>query len=131
MSYYDDFKIYWYNISTQFNLHGIESVYIYTKNIKQIMLIISPGNLYTFERKRNLVYILPRLDYEFQVYHSIAVKEFYKLILLNPEHARILQWESYGTSLAGSRPSRMKIHPMKNLPVYITQTFFKDWSKVT
>ena len=83
MSYYDDFKIYCYNISTHFNIHGIESIYIYTKNIKQIMLIISPGNLYTFERKRNLVYILPRLDYEFQVYHSIAVKEFYKLILPN------------------------------------------------
>ena len=45
---------------------GIERVYIYVKQ-KSKVFIVSPGNFYTFERKRNQMIILPTHDYDYQV----------------------------------------------------------------
>ena len=45
---------------------GIEKVLLYVKQ-KSKVFIVSPGNFYTFERKRNQMIILPTHDYDYQV----------------------------------------------------------------
>ena len=45
---------------------GIEKVYLYVKQESKVF-IVSPGNFFTFERKRNQMVILPTFDYDYQV----------------------------------------------------------------
>ena len=45
---------------------GIEKVNLYLKQ-KSKVFVVSPGNFYTFERKRNQMTILPDLNYNYQV----------------------------------------------------------------
>ena len=45
---------------------GIEKVYLYVKQ-KSKVFIVSPGNFFTFERKRNQISILPIYKYDYQV----------------------------------------------------------------
>ena len=52
---------------------GIEKVLLYMKQ-KSKVFIVSPGNFYTFERKRNQMIILPTHDYDYQV----GLRSFYK-----------------------------------------------------
>ena len=73
MDYYDEFKIYCLNISSDLQGFGVERVYLYSKDIKYNLVIIEPGNFYTFQRKRNLVKVLPGHDYDRQLYHDVTV----------------------------------------------------------
>ena len=73
MDYYDEFKIYCLNISSNLQGFGVETVYLFSKDIKYNMVIIEPGNFYSFARKRNLVKVQPKRDYHIQVYHDLHV----------------------------------------------------------
>ena len=73
MDYYDEFKIYCLNISSKLQGFGVETVYLFSKNIKYNMVIIEPGNFYSFARKRNLVKVQPKREYHIQVYHDLHV----------------------------------------------------------
>ena len=45
---------------------GIEKVFLYVKQESKVF-IVSPGNFFTFERKRNQMVILPTHNYDYQV----------------------------------------------------------------
>lgn len=45
---------------------GIEKAFLYVKQESKVF-IVSPGNFFTFERKRNMMVILPTHNYDYQV----------------------------------------------------------------
>ena len=65
-----DYKNYYAIFCFKFSLasfpFGIEKVYLYVKQ-KSKVFIVSPGNFFTFERKRNQMDVLPTQSYNYQV----------------------------------------------------------------
>ena len=60
---------------------GIEKVFLYVKQESKVF-IVSPGNFFTFERKRNQMVILPTHNYDYQVgFGSFLQEPTYFLIL--------------------------------------------------
>ena len=57
-------NFYQYHISI---LIYIEKVYLHVKE-KSKVFVVSPGNFYTFERKRNQMSVIPELKYDYQVF---------------------------------------------------------------
>ena len=65
-------KVYLHVNSYQYQYHisifnHIEKVYLHVKE-KSKVFVVSPGNFYTFERKRNQMSVIPELKYDYQVF---------------------------------------------------------------
>ena len=67
LDYYDYYAIFCFLFSKEGSFpFGIEKVFLYLKH-KSKVFVVSPGNFYTFERKRNAMIILPDVKYDYQV----------------------------------------------------------------
>ena len=69
LDYNNYYAIFCFKFLPTFFPFGIEKVYLYVKQ-KSKVFIVSPGNFFTFERKRNQMAILPTHNYDYQVPQS-------------------------------------------------------------
>ena len=67
LDYIDYYAIYCFHFSLASFPFGIEKVYLHVKE-KSKVFVVSPGNFYTFERKRNQMSVIPELKYDYQVF---------------------------------------------------------------
>ena len=66
LDYKNYYAIFCFKFLPAFFPFGIEKVFLYVKQRSKVF-IVSPGNFFTFERKRNQMVILPTHNYDYQV----------------------------------------------------------------
>jgi hypothetical protein len=69
--------------------HGVQEIKIFPQpGVSVKFYIVSPGNLLSYERKRNKIEISPKYEYKYQIYHSVNVK----LALRNRPCSFAIEW---------------------------------------
>ena len=67
LDYYYYYAIFCFKFLPSSFPFGIEKVYLYVKQKSKVFLV-SPGNFFSFERKRNQMVVLPTHSYDYQVF---------------------------------------------------------------
>ena len=71
--YYYEFAIFCFSISSDVFPFGIQKIWFLAKENKMLFTLISAGNYYVFERKRNEMVVLPGFTYDYQIYHDAII----------------------------------------------------------